>query len=389
MGFSGLSSLASEVEEAVVAEQAGRRDQADRAADRQVEPQSRAPTATKRGPLPQSDQEVVASGMSRTPTSRSTGARWFWGLLVGVAVVIILINVAQEDNNGPSTASSQKPPASSASDAPSGTRRAQIPELEFSRPPVGDNNVLSVAQIRWCLREDIRIGVLRPLPTSNAQIDQFNAVVTDYNSRCGSYRYRQATMTRAQREVERARAQIVASVHPPWLASVPSAGSASRRPSVATEQQRSQLTLDVQNALIELGYKPGSPDGFYGARTRSAIQSFRRDIGLPADGRATQALLERLRTEAASRRSRGISGISGGVTSPGSTAGFERGSTGTFTRNSHQNDVLRLQGTPSDIKRYDYSGYETWHFGPSTVKIDSRTRQVLEWNNEGNLNVRM
>lgn len=57
-----------------------------------------------------------------------------------------------------------------------------------------------------------------------------------------------------------------------------------------------------------------------------------------------------------------------------------------FTWGSHEDDVLRLQGTPSDIDRYDASGYEIWCFGSSTVKIDSRTRRVMEWDNNGNLN---
>ena len=64
-------------------------------------------------------------------------------------------------------------------------------------------------------------------------------------------------------------------------------------------------------------------------------------------------------------------------------------SSSTYTRGSHEDDVLRLQGTPSDITRYDALGYETWYFGRSTVKIDSRTRRVLEWDNKGNLKVQL
>ena len=397
-GFSGLSSLASEVDE-TVAEQASRNEQAQKSADSQREgkpqpsPRTGAPTAS-RAPPPKSDQEVVASGTSRVPTSSSSGAKWFWGL-VGIGVLIWLFNVAQEDSRRPSRTPSYTPPSSSPSYAPTPTPGAQVSDLEFTRPPVGDNNVLSVAQIRWCLREDIRIEVLRPLPTTNSQIDQFNAVVSDYNRRCGSYRYRQGTLTRAQREVERVRAQIVASIRPPWQASVSPGGSTSQRPSIAPAQpqpvqQWSQLTRDVQSALTALGYQPGPADGLSGARTRSAIQSFQRDVGLAADGQVTEALLERLRLETASRRSRGESATTTSSVTPPSTATRSKGESNTyFTRNSHQDDVLRLQGTPSDITRYDALGYETWYFGRSTVNIDSRTRRVLEWDNKGNLKVQL
>jgi uncharacterized protein YfaP (DUF2135 family) len=69
--------------------------------------------------------------------------------------------------------------------------------------------------------------------------------------------------------------------------------------------------------------------------------------------------------------------------------GGQTTSSTSFSRGSHQDDVLRLQGTPTDIDRYDASGYEVWYFGSSTVKIDSRSRRVLEWDNNGNLRVRL
>ena len=307
-GFSGLSSLASDVDDAV-AEPAGRKEQTQKPAETQRQgkpqpiPRTEAPTA-RRAPPPKSDQEVVASGTSRTPTSSSAGAKWFWGL-VGIGVLIWLFNVAQEDTRRPSRTPSYTPPSSSPSYAPTPTPGTQISDLEFSRPPVGDNNVLSVAQIRWCLREEIRIEVLRPLPTTNSQIDQFNAVVSDYNSRCGRYRYRQGTLTRAQREVERVRAQIVASVRPPWQASVSPGGTTAQRPSVAPAQPRpaqqwSQLTRDVQNALTALGYDPGPVDGLFGARTQAAIERFERERGLRVTGNVSAELLARLKANQAS-----------------------------------------------------------------------------------------
>ncbi len=221
MGFSGLSSLVSDVDEAV-ADQAGPIDQAGKAADRKGKrnPTRRATAPTPdRASQPKSDQKVVSSGASRTSTRNSSGAKWFWALVVGIVVLIGLLNVEQDDEGKSAAVPSYSQPASSPKDAASATSRAQLSDLDFSRPPLGDSNVLSVGQIRWCLREDIRIEVLRPLPMSNSQIDQFNAVVTDYNGRCGSYRYRQGTLTRAQREVERVKARIVASVQPPWLVS--------------------------------------------------------------------------------------------------------------------------------------------------------------------------
>ena len=61
-----------------------------------------------------------------------------------------------------------------------------------------------------------------------------------------------------------------------------------------------------------------------------------------------------------------------------------------FTRGSHADDVLRVQGTPTAIDRYPASGYEIWRYGPSSVTISTRSREVLEWSNSaGALRVRM
>ena len=61
----------------------------------------------------------------------------------------------------------------------------------------------------------------------------------------------------------------------------------------------------------------------------------------------------------------------------------------TFTRGSHQDDVLRIQGTPSSINRYLPLGHEVWNYGSSTVEISLRDGRVTEWSNRGNLRVRL
>ena len=59
----------------------------------------------------------------------------------------------------------------------------------------------------------------------------------------------------------------------------------------------------------------------------------------------------------------------------------------TFTRGSHGDDVLRIQGTPSSINRY--SNHEVWRYGSSTIDISLRNGRVTEWSNSGNLKVGM
>ena len=43
---------------------------------------------------------------------------------------------------------------------------------------------------------------------SSPQIDRFNAAIEDYNSRCGSFRYREADMNTVDRELANDQANI-------------------------------------------------------------------------------------------------------------------------------------------------------------------------------------
>ena len=178
--------------------------------------------------------------------------------------------------------------------------------------------------------------------------------------------------------------------------------------------QWSQLTLDIQNILTTLGYNPGTTDGVYGERTKAAIEAFQQDIGIPVDGQINQQLLHTLQQSLrisqifdelldvdTNDNTRSTTSVD---SSPSEKAGITDKAPTTqkspsnitdsqeeyFTRGSHEDDVLRLQGTPSSINRYESSGHEIWYFGLSNVEIDLRTKRVLEWSNtSGNLKVRL
>jgi membrane-bound lytic murein transglycosylase B len=53
---------------------------------------------------------------------------------------------------------------------------------------------------------------------------------------------------------------------------------------------------ELQRRLRDLGYYTGNIDGMFGSMTREAVRNFQRGRGLPADGFANMALLERLRS---------------------------------------------------------------------------------------------
>ena len=70
-------------------------------------------------------------------------------------------------------------------------------------------------------------------------------------------------------------------------------------------------------------------------------------------------------------------------TSESSTPGY-------FTRDSSQDDVLHIQGTPTEINISAVLGYEDWYYGYSRVRFSLPDRRVTEWDNrDGNLKVRL
>jgi len=84
------------------------------------------------------------------------------------------------------------------------------PRPNEEKPPVGSNLVFSTAQIHYCLAEDIRMESAKSVVNNyvDSDVDRFNAMVADYNSRCGSFRYRSGALESARQEIEQYRSQL-------------------------------------------------------------------------------------------------------------------------------------------------------------------------------------
>ena len=115
-----------------------------------------------------------------------------------IAVVVFFFWIANQDD--------KKPHASSGYNAPSYQKPAD-PEKYTSTetaPPVGTNNVLSYAQIRYCLSQKVRIEEIQSDldRTSNYELSNSNSLIDDYNSRCSSFRYPEGSLEAVQKQVD-------------------------------------------------------------------------------------------------------------------------------------------------------------------------------------------
>ena len=281
-GFAGLSSLVSDVDTTPP--------------PARKEPAAAAPSAERPAPQPTQPQPSQRQTYQEPPQppSGSSGGKW----VLGIAAVIGLIwLIGQSNKTTTSPTPAYSPPAQST--AASYTPPPQAPARpQESKPPVGQDIVLSTAQIRYCLAEDIRIDVAKSAVDNyiDSDVDRFNAMVADYNSRCGSYRYVTNNRGRndlesAQRDIEPYRSQLQAEGKRRF-ARGPSSGSLSTpAPSRSAPDETVQA---IQRKLNELGYEAGNVDGLMGPGTRAAITAFQQDKGLASTGVADQALLLQL-----------------------------------------------------------------------------------------------
>jgi hypothetical protein len=172
---------------------------------------------------------------------------------------------------------------------------AQAPTFEIETPDAGRDRLLSAAQIRWCLREDIRIEVFEQ-SLSHRDPRRFNVIVNEFNRRCTRFKYQDSDLEQARREVDSARKWFAEEA----LAEAYAAPAAPEAPGLRAAAGYSILTKDVQGLLSAVGYDPGPIDGYYGARTRAAVEAFETDMGRAATGAISEALrhelLERIRS---------------------------------------------------------------------------------------------
>lgn len=281
-GFAGLSSLVSDVD--TTPPPAAKTEPAASA------PSTERPAQQAAQPRP-SQQHQAYQEVAQPSSSGSSGGKWVLGI---AAVIGVLWLIGQSDKSPTSPAPAYSPPALPA--APSYSPPPAEPQApsrpQESMPPAGQGMVFSTAQIRYCLAEDIRMEGAKSAINNyiDSDVDRFNAMVADYNNRCGSFRYRSGALESARGEVEPYRSQLQAEGRSRFART--STGSLSTP--APSRFAPDETVKAIQRKLNELGYEAGTADGLMGGGTRSAILEFQRSMGLTQDGQPDKDLLAAL-----------------------------------------------------------------------------------------------
>jgi len=287
-GFAGLSSLVSDVDTTLPppAKHEAAGSGASSSAERSTFSQN-----AQSEPEPAQERPYQAPSQ---PSSGSSTGKWVLGI---AAVIGVFWFIGESNKNSPSSPPSAYSPSAQTQDQQSrgsslpgqfdpSTARPVEPQVplhpEESKPPVGQDLVFSTAQIRYCLAEDIRMEGAKAAVNnySDSDVDRFNAMVADYNSRCGSFRYRSGALESARRDVEPYRSELQAEGKSRFVRS-PSTGSLSAqtpsRPAPdATVRKRHEPTPPSQCVGVPLWprqsiHQPCRPSfaAFHGAARRT------------------------------------------------------------------------------------------------------------------------
>lgn len=169
-----------------------------------------------------------------------------------------------------------------------------IKGLTFQRPAPGNDNILSMPELRWCSRVGIIIETIRPHVDTNDLVDMFNELISINNERCGSFRYKNNDYNVAVQQVEEIRNFIQESALRTLFLEREESEEGATQQSVTQEQIQ-----EAQRLLSALGYSVGPIDGIFGPRTRQAILSYYEEKGIEyLDPVVTQMLLVWLRSDA-------------------------------------------------------------------------------------------
>ena len=131
-----------------------------------------------------------------------------WGIYASIAAVIGFFVIADEMER-PSNRSTYQPSATRVATPTPAPAPATNAAVEI-RPPVGRSLTLNRSQIRYCVFQGKRLETIRTLTTKNYQIDHFNGLIEDFNSRCSNYRYRSGVLSSVQREARENAADLQA-----------------------------------------------------------------------------------------------------------------------------------------------------------------------------------
>lgn len=316
-GFAGLSALVSEVDTMLpTAPKISNVDKADTSLERPP-PTAIAAESPSSSSAPKRPWNVEAEHKGKHPTQgKNSALNWkFFGIALALVSGVLFIVISSDRQATTVTPYIPEPsdqtqpfdtPIGVADAQPSQPPAASVRPYE-EQPPVGRDVVLTTAQIRYCMAEEMRLDGARAIigQGNGVQISRFNGMVVDYNSRCGQFKYRDGSWAIAVQDTTPFRQQYEEEGRDLFSKKSPSQSESGSNMAEQTPDDESSKpyvpspdssVLEAQRLLNGLGYEAGPENGLLTGRTQVAIINFQQDRGIdPATGIVDGTLLFQLR----------------------------------------------------------------------------------------------
>ena len=165
-------------------------------------------------------------------------------------------------------------------------------------PPIGDDYLLSEVQVRFCVRESMRLTLMRLRNLSGAQAGFLSLAIDNYNLRCASYRAAENLVARLKSEAagqvdsleDKVEERLAA-----WQSLIDTRPSGSRSDDPVAlgieklDTRNPSHVRRIQEKLRAADFYRGPVDGLWGPNSRQALAEFKRAAGLGANAEWTLA----------------------------------------------------------------------------------------------------
>jgi peptidoglycan hydrolase-like protein with peptidoglycan-binding domain len=268
--------------------------------------------------------ETRTSPQSPTLTPSTSPGSKVSRLVLGALAAGILITILSQNGKNTNLPPIESPPPYTPMPSPYPPSRPEPPRSEpGSRtediPLPGDGaRTFTQGNIRWCLFQDRRLEIIRlriRASIDESQSSSFNALIDDFNNRCGRYRYREADMSVVRGEIplrevalqlqadeiitnwrnrrqpslpeRRENPTPYSPQEPPFRPPAPALPTGSEIVVGGRGPQLDLLRIEdatkVQRRLADLRFFAGNPDGIWSRRSRRALCEFKAKNGLTRD----------------------------------------------------------------------------------------------------------
>jgi peptidoglycan hydrolase-like protein with peptidoglycan-binding domain len=395
-------------------------DPASSAPEPEADPASSAPNAPYflMDPKPSEDRAVVVAPQGRR-RARNTARYVKWGALVLVGALVLYGGIAIRSSHPP-TVDSDTSLLQQTPDVPPDQTQTRSPdsasekaELLIDMPPIGSGLMLSQANIRYCLYQKARISALQSDLRSAEETTAFNAIVGDYNSRCGHFQYRESDFRIVTDEVKDKSDVLAAegrNIAAGWRA------DPTLQPTPATQQDvpsfaaiappippsaTSDLTVNpdptsamassdldllqletatrTQRRLNQLGYFHGPNNGAWGPQSRSALRSFKVANGLSNDDALDQMTAARLYSPSAAKSTSSVNAAAAATAATESSYPPPQGAT---LNPLNRSDAAKIHARLRELGFYRGTSNTLWSAASRDALKEFKTSSALAANDQ-------